>query len=70
MDIKQAVTNTLLTSGRSVVFSAVALCASLSALLQFHEYFITSMSAAVMLTAASSAVGAILIIPLLVSTKY
>ena len=68
MEVKAAVIKTLSTSGRSVVFSAVSLCCCLSALLQFSEYFVTTMSVAIMLTAASAAVGAIIIIPLLVSS--
>lgn len=67
MDVKTAVVKTMSTSGRSVVFSAVSLCCCLSALLQFDEYFVTTMSLSIMLTAASAAVGAVIIIPLIVS---
>ena len=65
-DVKASVVRMLETSGRSVTFSAVTLCACLSGLLQFQPFFITTMSAAIMIVAAVAAVGALFIIPCLV----
>lgn len=60
-----AVATMLSTSGRTVTFSAILLCATLSGVLQFNEYFLTTMTLAIMLPAALSCIGALTFLPAL-----
>lgn len=51
------------TSGRTVAFSAITLACTLSGALQFHEFFITTMSLSVMVAAVVAGIGSCTIIP-------
>jgi uncharacterized membrane protein YdfJ with MMPL/SSD domain len=64
-DVYQSVDRTLKTSGRTVVFSAVVLTATLVGALQFHEYFLTTMVLAIILPAIASAIGAVTFLPVI-----
>jgi len=54
---------TLATSGRTVLFSTILLTSSLLGALQFHEYYLTSMSLAVVFPALFAGLGALVLLP-------
>ena len=61
-----AVYKTLSTSGRSVLFSATTLILCLAGMLQFSEFFLTTMSSAIMLAAGAACIGAWTLVPAVV----
>lgn len=67
---KLAVYKTLSTSGRSVLFSAITLILCLSGMLQFSEFFLTTMSTAILLAAGAACIGAWTIIPAVVKQNF
>ncbi|HEX2058822.1 MAG TPA: MMPL family transporter [Actinomycetota bacterium] len=65
--VPDAVTNTVATAGRTVLFSAIAVAASLSALLLFPIVFLRSFAYAGIPVVALAAVGAIVTLPSLLA---
>ena len=61
--LKDAVERTLMTSGRTVLFSAILLVTTLSGALQFNEFYLTTMALSMMFIAATAAIGAFIITP-------
>ena len=63
---KVAIYRTLCTSGRSVLFSAITLILCLAGMLQFSEFFLTTMSSAIILAAGAACIGAWTLVPAVV----
>ena len=61
----RAVSKTVETSGRVVLFSGALLGATLSGALQFSLYYASTMSLAIMLNAMFAALGAVVLLPAL-----
>jgi len=62
-DTDEAVVRSMLTAGRTVLFSALTVAASLAALLVFPLYFLRSFAYAGVAVVASAAVGAVVVLP-------
>lgn len=60
-----AVEKMLDTSGKTVIFSCIMVICTMTAALQFSEYFITTMSLAILFPALFAAIGALTFIPAL-----
>jgi predicted RND superfamily exporter protein len=60
-----AMNTAVATSGRTVVFSAILLSSTLCGVLQFTEYYLTTMALAIMLPAVFAAIGACTFLPAL-----
>ncbi len=63
----EAVVRSVLTAGRTVLFSALTVAASLAALLVFPLYFLRSFAYAGIAVVAAAAVGAIVVLPALLA---
>ena len=61
--LRDAVERTLMTSGRTVLFSAILLVTTLSGALQFSMFYLTTMALSMMFIAAVAAIGAFIITP-------
>jgi len=61
--LRDAVERTMMTSGRTVLFSAILLVTTLSGALQFSEFYLTTMALSMMFIAAVAAIGAFIITP-------
>jgi RND superfamily putative drug exporter len=62
-DTDEAVVRSVLTAGRTVLFSALTVAASLAALLVFPLYFLRSFAYAGVAVVAAAAIGAIVVLP-------
>jgi RND superfamily putative drug exporter len=62
-DTDEAVVRSMLTAGRTVLFSALTVAASLAALLVFPLYFLRSFAYAGIAVVASAAIGAVIVLP-------